>query len=578
MSRDPSAPDVLAVSLGQASLRGRKAENQDFHGAHLPRWPALATKGIVVALADGISTSARGREAAEMAVQAMTSDYYDTPESWTVRTSAGRVIDAVNAWLHAQGRRAHVASADEGWVTTLAALVLKGRRAHVLHVGDSRVWRLAGRSLQPLTEDHLQRLDADRPMLSRALGAAARVEVDHRTEEIAPGDVFLLTTDGVHDALDMRGVAALVAAAPTPQAAAEAIARAAQAAGGADDITVQVVRVDTVPPAAGADLAREAGTLPVPAPPRPGDVIDGLRVIRPLHVNHRSHIHLVEGPDGARAAMKIPATDLRDDPGALRHFAMEDWIARRIDSPHVLRAAAGAPRRTKLYTLTEYVEGRTLRQWMHDTPAPSLEAVRGIVEQIVAGLRAFHRREMLHRDLRPENVMLDADGSVRIIDFGAVHVAGVAEAARTPRDDDIPGTMQYAAPEHFAGEAAGPASDLYSLGVIAYELLTGHLPYGAQVARVRSRRDRLRLRYRPARDAGGAVPDWVDHALRRAVHPDPGRRHPALSEFAADLRRPAPDWTPARHVPLIERDPVRVWQAVSLALAIAVAVLLARLP
>jgi serine/threonine protein kinase len=305
-------------------------------------------------------------------------------------------------------------------------------------------------------------------------------------------------------------------------------------------------------------------------------VIDGLRVIRPIHTNHRSHIHLVQGPDGALAAMKIPATDLRDDPDALHHFAMEDWIAQRIDSAHVLRAANAPTRRTKLYSLTEFIDGQTLRQWMHDTPNPPLEMVRGIVEQIIAGLRAFHRREMLHQDVRPENILIDADGSVRIIDFGAVRVAGVAEAVRTPRDDDVPGTVQYAAPEYFAGEAAGNSADLYSLGVITYEMLTGRLPYGTQVARIRSRRDRTRLRYISAREGDSAVPDWIDHALRRAVHPDPNRRYSALSEFAADLRRPAEGWTPAKQMPLVERNPVRFWQAVSLILALMVVVLLAQ--
>lgn len=111
-------------------------------------------------------------------------------------------------------------------------------------------------------------------------------------------------------------------------------------------------------------------------------------------------------------------------------------------------------------------------------------------------------------------------------------------------------------------------SDQFALAVIGYEMLTGRLPYGAQVARVRSRRDQQRLTCRPARDDETGVPDWMDAALRRALHPDPLRRYDALSEFLADLHRPGAGWQAGRHVPLAERNPVRFWQGVSTLLAV----------
>lgn len=575
MSKETIDTPVLTVSVGQMSTRGVKPENQDFHGIGVPDTPLLATKGIVVALADGISTSRMGRQAAEMAVQGLVGDYYDTPESWTVKTSATRVIAATNSWLHAQGRRAHINSADEGWVTTLAALILKANHAHILYVGDSRVWQISGRSLQPLTQDHVLHTDGARPMLARAMGATAQVDVSYAQRQIVAGDIFVLTTDGIHDTLDMRMAVDAIDTAVDLQSAAETIVQTALDAGSADNLSIQIIRVETVPPADSDDMLEGLHLLAVPPPPKPGDLVDGCRIIRPLHTNDRSHIHLVQTPGGTRAAMKFPAVSIQDTPDFRRSFAMEEWIARRIDNPHVLRAVPLNVSRTKLYTLTEFVTGQTLRQWMHDNPNPPLQQVRGIIEQIVTGLRTFHRREMLHQDIRPENVMIDADGSVKIIDFGAVFVAGVSEATRSPRDTDVPGTMQYAAPEYFAGEMASRASDLYSVGVIAYEMLTGRLPYGAQVARIRSRRDRANLRYASARDTTNAVPDWIDHALRRAVHPDPTRRHPVMSEFVADLRRPAVDWKPDRQMPLMDRNPTQFWQIVSAALAFVIAILLA---
>ena len=132
----------------------------------------------------------------------------------------------------------------------------------------------------------------------------------------------------------------------------------------------------------------------------------------------------------------------------------------------------------------------------------------------------------------------------------------------------LPGTYQYTAPEYFSGDAVSWRSDQYALGVIAYELLTGRLPYGKQVARVRTRRDQNRLSYRPARDDDSTVLAWRDMALRCATHPDPLHRYDALSEFVADLRRPGSTWRADHHVPLAERNPVRFWQAISALLAV----------
>ena len=158
---------------------------------------------------------------------------------------------------------------------------------------------------------------------------------------------------------------------------------------------------------------------------------------------------------------------------------------------------------------------------MIDNPKPDLETVRGIVEQIAKGLRAFHRKEMLHQDVRPDNIMIDKTGTAKIIDFGSTKITGVVEAAPPAVHGDILGTLQYTAPEYFQGESGTPRSDMFSLGVIAYQMLTGRLPYGAQIARARTKSQFGRLKYHSALDGDREIPAWIDGALRRAVHPDP---------------------------------------------------------
>ncbi len=569
----------LSVSIGQHSDQGRKPVNQDFHGALLPEGRALVSKGVVVALADGISTSAVSRVAAETAVKSLLTDYYCTSEAWSVKTSAQRVIDAVNSWLHAETRRSrHGHDADRGYVCTLSAMVLKSRSVHLFHIGDSRIFRVAGGTLEQLTDDHRVVLSSQESYLGRALGAAPNVEIDYRTLDLSPGDVYVLATDGVYEHVTGRFVAQAIAASPDDLAgAARRIVEEAFAQGSTDNLTVQIARIDALPDGDATDVfVQTDGMAPPPLPEAPCD-FDGHRILRAIHANHRSHIYLATDLEtGARVALKIPSLDLRGDQDHLRRFMMEEWIARRVHSPHVLKAVAPTRRRTFLYTVTEYVEGQTLRQWMIDHPRPDLGAVVAVVEQIEKGLRALHRMEMVHQDLRPENVMIDRDGVVKIIDFGSTRVSGVREAAPEIDADAILGTVQYAAPEYFVGETGTPQSDLYALGVIAYEMLTGRLPYGAEVSRARSRKAQRKLRYASAQSPARRIPEWADAALRRAVDPDPMRRQDTLLEFVTDLRRPNPEFQPTRRRPLMERNPLLFWQALSLTLAGAVVLLLAR--
>ena len=256
---------------------------------------------------------------------------------------------------------------------------------------------------------------------------------------------------------------------------------------------------------------------------------------------------------------------------------MEEWIARRLNSPHVLKPRAHAGRRNFLYVVMEFVDGQTLTQWMIDNPQPDLETVRGIVEQIARGLGAFHRLEMLHQDLRPENIMIDKTGTVKIIDFGSTQVAGIIETEPPARQNEILGTAQYTAPEYFYGESGTPLSDMFSLGVIAYQMLTGRLPYGARIAQASTRSQLTRIAYIPARAEGRDIPAWIDGAIRRAVNLDPNKRYEALSEFVYDLRHPNPRYLDTSRLPLIERNPLLFWQCFSLILAALVVLLLALL-
>jgi len=568
-------PRQLKIALGQHTDRGRKEVNQDFHGACVPAEPQLSAKGVAIALADGVSSSSVSGVASESAVKSFLEDYFCTSPAWSVKKSAQRVLMSANAWLYSQTRQSQYRyEKDRGYVCTLSAVVIKATTAHIFHVGDARVLRLRDGTVEQLTDDHRVWVGPDRSYLSRALGVNAQLEIDYQSLRVEAGDLFILTTDGVHEFVSPLILMSIVREhAGNLDEAAKALVREAYERGSTDNLTVQIVRVEETPDQEMGEIQQQLTELPLPPELTPRMLFDGYRILREIHSSSRSHLYLAtDGEDPAPVVIKTPSVDLRGDPAYLERFLMEDWIAHRIDSPHVVKPCAHTRKRNYLYTVTEFVDGQTLAQWMIDNPRPTLEAVRGIVEQVAKGLLAFHRLEMLHQDLRPENILIDRTGTVKIVDFGSTRVAGI----ESDEQNLLLGTPQYTAPEYFLGEPGTPRSDQFSLGVITYQMLSGRLPFGTAVAKARTRAAQEKLNYRSVLHDEREIPAWVDEVLRRATQPDPAKRYEELSELVYDLRHPNEAYLSRTRPPLIERYPVTFWKILSLILLILVVVLLFR--
>src|SRR5262249_17263159 len=154
------------------------------------------------------------------------------------------------------------------------------------------------------------------------------------------------------------------------------------------------------------------------------------------------------------------------------------------------------------------------------------------------------------------NLIIDRQGTVVLIDLASAHVAGLSEGLGDARARDIAGTLQYTAPEYFTGDGGTPLSELFSLAVLAYQMLTGALPYGLQVTPVRGPSALHRLQYVPLRTHRPELPEWLARVLRKALQPQPTRRQQALSEFVHDLHAPGAEFTRHRRTPLQERHPL----------------------
>ncbi|MDF1688954.1 MAG: protein kinase [Cycloclasticus sp.] len=571
--------DQLNISSGQYSDKGRKSINQDFHGLYIPDDHLLTSKGIAIVLADGISSSDVSHIASESSVSGFLSDYFCTSETWSVKKSAQRVLTATNSWLYAQSQQSpHRFNKDRGYVCTCSAMVIKSRTAYIFHVGDSRIYRVNGNTLEQLTNDHRLWVSEDKSYLSRAMGINQQLDIDYQDLAVEEGDTFFFATDGVYEFVsDTFIINAINDHKGKLDEAAKLIVNEAYKQGSDDNLTAQIIRVNTLPSHETSELYQQITELPFAPSLEARMSFDGYKIIRAIHQSSRSHVYLaVDEDNGEQVVLKTPSIDLRNDPTYLERFTMEEWIARRINNTHVLKPCVQARKRHYLYIVLEFIEGQTLTQWMVDNPKPDLETVRGIIEQIAKGLRAFHRLEMLHQDLRPDNIMIDSTGTVKIIDFGSTRVAGIMEIASSNQQNNILGTAQYTAPEYFLGERGTTRSDLFSLGVITYQMLTGNLPYGVEVARCKTKAAQNKLHYKTVLDDEHEIPVWFDDVLKKAVHPNPYKRYGELSEFIFDLRQPNKVFLNKTRPPLMERNPVLFWKSTSLILAAIVLYLLSQ--
>lgn len=555
---------TLSVSIASHSDRGAKADNEDFLGSVVPEEPQLTLKGITVAIADGMSASEAGKEASHCCIRAFLADYYSTPDTWSVAKAGQKILSATNSWLHSQGQIRY--ASVKGMVSTLSVLVVKSNTAHIFHVGDSRIYLFRDGVLEQLTRDHRLWVSNDKSYLNRAMGIEPHLEVDYKNLPLQAGDLFLLSTDGLHEFIDEKTLKTFLDG-DDLDALAKNLVRAAIDNGSDDNVSCQLIRIDSLPQLKEDEVLRQHALLPFPPPLESGMLLDGYRVEAELHASKRTQIYRAYDTLHRRQViLKTPSVLFNDDTHYIEHFLHEEWAGKRIEHENVLQILESDRNKSCLYYVTEYIEGETLAEWIERNPKPDIKLVRKLVEQIARGLRAFHRMEMLHQDLKPDNIMITREGVVKIIDFGSVKIAGIAEI--TPLDHGVPenilGTLNYTAPEYHLGQRGNVKSDLFSLGVICYQMLNGSLPYGNMPEKP-NRANLARLRYIPSFSCNDMVPVWIDGALKKATQMNPQQRYDELSEFLHDLSVPNPQFlTGEEKLPLMARNPLVFWKSATL--------------
>lgn len=547
----------LLLTAAHHSATGLRDHNEDFAGLVTPPEPELSSKGMIAAVADGVSGSAGGREAAEYSVRGLMTDYYATPDTWPVTQALDRVIKAINTWVQKQGS---VRAEQGGMATTLTALVVRGNWYYFAHVGDSRLYLLRNGTLKRLTTDHVWDRAEMRHVLTRAIGLDSQLAIDHGMGELQQGDLFLLASDGVWGALtesDLEWHLSTLSDEPSrPDATAKLLVDAALANGSKDNATALVLRIAQLPEENLRDALSGARQLPVPPKLKPGQSLDGYVVEGLIHSSAATLLYRVQDPRTQRKlVLKTLTPERADDPQETSAFAHEEWLAKRVVARFFPQVVSAEPK-NYLYYLSTWHEGHTLQALLDAGGHLTVPELVAHATKLVRAIGALHRRSILHRDIKPANVHLGDDGELRVLDLG-VATSGLD----ADREDLAPqaGTPSFLAPEQFDGQPASVRTDLYATGVTLYHALTRHYPYGEvePFQRPRFGEPVPPTRYRPD------LPQWLENLLLKSVAKNPEDRFETAEEMLLALERGAsrPLQAPAPP-PLAQRDPLATWKIV----------------
>lgn len=551
----------LIVSTGHHTVAGSRPRNEDFVGMVTPGEPELSCKGMVLAVADGVSGNDGGREAAEYVARGLLTDYYATPDTWEVTTALDKVLVALNGWVQQQGSiRRELA----GMATTLTALVLRGRLYYSAHVGDTRCYLYRDGVLQKLTQDHVWDRPEMQHVLTRAVGLDSHLVVDHGMGELRSNDVFLLASDGVwaslteYDLTDYLKQVSNGSLDCVP--ACQSLCAAALKAGSQDNCSALIARVLNLPEGELRDVVNELNNLPVPARLKPGQTLDGYVVEELMHASLSTVLYRVTDPVHHRQlVLKTLQADKADDMQERSAFAHEAWLAKRIVArffPQVITP----DQRHYLYYLSTWHAGNSLQKRLDAGQHFTIPEAVAYGGKLVRAVGALHRRSILHRDIKPDNVHLGDDDEIRILDLGVALSGFDSKDGQGNAAYHMAGTPSFLAPEQFQGEASSRATDIYATGVTLYYLLTRHYPYGEvePFQRPRFAEPVPPGRYRPD------LPHWLENVLLKAVARDPADRFETAEEFLLALERGATRPLPAQTAkPLAVRDPLTTWRVLA---------------
>jgi len=563
----------VKLTYAELSTVGARSNNEDF----LLFWEPedeqeRRARGAIALLADGVGGHGRGELASQLAVKTALQTFHEASPGATDNQLLWRLFNAANMAVYDAGMQ----QGSDRMATTLTVSLFRRNEVAVGHVGDSRAYLVRRGDIRQLTADHtyvamqvkMSLISKDeaassdlRAMLTRSVGLNPTVQVDCSRSVLHSHDVVIQCSDGLHACVTESELRDSVNRMPPSDACAHLV-RLAEKRGSQDNISVQIIRIDNVPRVGyyrGSVAYFAASSTPVAHELQAGHVLDGrFQIVDAINRSAMSSVFkATDLKTGRLVALKVPLPNLEGDPAGFSRFEREAEIGRTLDHPGILKFVHVEPKeKSRPYLVMEFLEGQTLERLMQQIrPLPEADALP-IVSQVCDALEYLHQHEVVHRDLKPQNIMLCTDGSVRIMDFG---IAKAASSRRLTFGGFSPtmGTPDYMAPEQVKGRRGDTRTDIYSLGAILYEMVTGRVPFEGENAYVVMNARLLSDPVAP-RVHNPNIRPQVEEIILHAMAREPADRYPSAAAMKADID--APDLVPLEGRATRLRAPVR-WRS-----------------
>ncbi len=529
--------------------------NEDFVGFWQPQSvEEKRSLGAVAVLADGVGGMDYGEVASRLAVETALTTFREAPEGQTQQQLLTQMFNAANIAVYDKGMENH---GKHRMATTLCIAVLRNNEVVVGNVGDSRVYLVHKGEIKQLSTDHsyvgmqqkfglISEQDAKtsehRSILTRSVGQDPVIRVDVEATTVFKGDRIVLCSDGLYAHVADSEIADIVSRLSPAQACRQLVALAEQR-GTDDNLSIQVVQMNDVEE---ISYYRGVPTYHKPANPptgydlQPGQTLDSRFFITET-ISRSGMATIFKATDlktKETVAVKVPFMEFESDPGFYSRFQREEEIGLRLNHPYILKfiPEEEGEHRSRPYIVTEYLRGYTLAHLLNSMrPMPEKDALK-LASRICDALAHMHDHNVIHRDLKPQNIMICYDGALRIMDFG---IAKSEEGRRITFAGFSPavGTPDYMAPEQIKGKRGDERTDIYSLGAMLYEMVVGETPFEGEnlfvVMNARVTGDPVAPRKRNP-NVSPQVEEIILHAMER----DPGKRYPKAAAMKTELVNP----------------------------------------
>ena len=555
-----------------------RKNNEDYLGFWQPDDEAeRLQRGAVAVVADGLGGLQSGEVASKMAVEIAIATFQRMNPANAPKQILKQIFDTANLEIYEAGMSDPKAGRGGRMATTLSVCIFRDRELFIGHVGDTRVYLVRQEQMRRLTNDHSYtamqvklRLISEheakasrlRSVLTRSLGAEPIVHFDFKRVKLMSRDRIVQCTDGLYCFMNegelLEGVDRLDMDEISPY-----LVSLAERGGTDDNLSAQVIQVDRlVEPKYDQPISilkKTGGAQPVSMANevKPGDIIDGRFEIEGV-ISRSGMASLFKAKDlttKQTVAVKIPYMQLESDPNTFARFQREEEIGELLNHPNILKFIK-VPNKSRPYIVTEYLEGKPLSTVMNEVrPLPIPDAVQ-IASYICGALAHMHENKVVHRDLKPQNIMICEDGTLRIIDFG---IAKSTEMRRLTFAGFTPamGTPDYMAPEQVKGKRGDERTDIYSLGAVLYEMTTGSVPFEGPnpfiVMNSRITGDPV-----APRKLNPEISEALEEIILHAMEREPHRRYQSAAAMKAELDDPESVKLTGRHHQLISP---KIWKA-----------------